>query len=208
MNLPDSFIVVRARTGKKGCSNNTSKFQIKRLTNFVTWVALSGALCAAPTHAESLTTVPAVCQETVANEVALIDCLQTQQDIAQHILNYETLLVEVNAIREQSKPPPPPDTVNESPDADNAWDAVMERVTWFDQNIEVYAIVGTPGALTAHARLEGREYRLRLGDQIRLAKVVGIEPRTVYLEVSGAEFAISLSAHSTPSTQPASVTVN
>lgn len=149
-------------------------------------------------HADSAPAVPAACQDSAVSEVELVDCLQTQQEIVRHILDYEKALLEINRIR-QERIEPPPAQINESasPPAEESWESVMERVNWFDQNLEVYAIVGDAETRTAHARLEDREYRLRLGDQVRLATVVNIEPRAIYLEISGAEFAIGLSGTST-----------
>ena len=169
------------------------------LTCAVAWILSlhlygTGAL----SHAESQLTVPPACQHAAANAVELVDCLQTQQEIVQHILDYEKALLEIDVIRQALTEPPPPAQIDESDSApaEESWDSIMERVNWFDQNLEIYAIIGDAETRTAHARLEGREYRLRLGDQVRLATVVNIEPRVIYLAISGAEFAIGLSGTS------------
>ena len=96
-------------------------------------------------------------------------------------------------MRLQRTEPVPPHTDTTVASQTDTWDPVMERVNWFDRNLEVYAIVGSGDSRTAHARLEGREYRLRTGDQLRLATVVRIEARTLHLSISGAEFPVSLS---------------
>ena len=44
---------------------------------------------AAPSQAESVLSVPDACQESATSTVALLDCLQTQQEVMQHILDYE-----------------------------------------------------------------------------------------------------------------------
>ena len=53
-------------------------------------------------------------------------------------------------IRPQLCPPP----IN---DSDPEMRSTIERANWFDQELEVYAVVGSPAALTAYARLDGRE---------------------------------------------------
>ena len=77
----------------------------------------------------------------------------------------------------------------------------MERVNWFDQNLEIYAIVGNEESRIAHVRLEGREYRLRIGDQVRLATVIQIDPRAVHLAIPGVEFSLGLSGSANVSPQ-------
>ena len=169
------------------------------LVGAVAWILsfdLSGT--GALSHADGAPAVPAACQDSTVSEVELVDCLQTQQEIVRHILDYEKALLEINRIR-QERIEPPPAQIDESASApaEETWESIMERVNWFDQNLEIYAIVGVDAETrTAHARLEGREYRLRLGDQVRLATVVNIEPRAIYLEISGAEFSIGLSGTS------------
>ena len=74
----------------------------------------------------------------------------------------------------------------------------IERANWFDQELEVYAVVGPPSALTAYARLDGREYRLREGDSIRLARVLKVHSRGVELSVAGHEISVGLSGRSRP----------
>ena len=154
-------------------------------------------------QAESALSVPDACQESAASTVALLDCLQTQQEIMRHILDYESLLQQAQELRLQRTEPPPPhtDQVTTASETDSR-DPVTERVNWFDRNLEVYAIVGSDESRTAHARLEGREYRLRPGDQLRLATVIRIDPRTLYLAIPGAEFPVSLSGSGGSSRTP------
>ena len=151
-------------------------------------------------HADSAPAVPDACQDSTVSEVELVDCLQTQQEIVQHILDYEKALLEVERIRQQRIGPPPPAQLGESasPPAEESLSSVLDRVNWFDQNLEIYAIVGGGETLTAYARLEDREYRLRQGDQVRLATVVNVEPRAIYLAIPGAEFSIGLSGTTAP----------
>ncbi len=156
-----------------------------------------------PAQAESALTVPDACLKSAHSTVALLDCLQTQQELMQHILDYETLLLKAQEMRQQHTEPAPPHTEQIATESEtDAWNQIMERVNWFDRNLEVYAIVGSGDSRTAHARLEGREYRLRLGDQLRLATVVRIDPRTLYLSITGAEFPVSLSGSGGSLTKP------
>lgn len=119
----------------------------------------------------------------------LMNCLQEQQNIMQAVLNYHELRTKVarshaerlNAEQTVSTPP--------IPEPDNS----LSRVQWFDENLQVYAIAGEPGNLTAYARIKGNEYRLQRNDVIRLAKVLDVHSRGIDLVVFGNEISIGLS---------------
>lgn len=135
--------------------------------------------------------IPPVCSEK-SGTVALLDCLESQQDVLQRILEYEELAAKLSELQTQYGEPParPTDADSDEPDST---ESVIDRINWFDQNLEVYAIVGAPGALTAYARLDGREYRLKNGDSIRLARVTEVRSRGIDLRVSGHEVSVGLS---------------
>lgn len=158
---------------------------------------------AAFSEADADYAVPPVCRQSAASTVALVDCLQTQQDILEHIINYESLMLQADVAHRQRMDlePPHPDRQTSPSSAANARGPTTERVDWFDQNLEIYAIVGDGDSRTAHARLSGREYRLRVGDQVRLATVILIERRTVHLAIPGSEFSIGLSGSAIGSPQ-------
>ncbi len=158
----------------------------------VAWIL---GFCLLGAEADTSNSNPPVCQKASGSAVELIDCLQTQQEILQNILAYEKLQLEADELRNQRNEPAPlhPESAPAPSDADDEWNAAMERVNWFDQNLAVYAIVGSAGSRVAYCRLEGRDYSLRAGDRIRLARVILIEPRAVHLELSGVEFAVGLS---------------
>ena len=143
-------------------------------------------------HSADVGQLPPPCRQ-YNSTVALIDCLQNQQEILQQMVKYYDLAAKLAALQNeiQSEPPASDIPYFESPPVQD--DPVIERVNWFDQQLEVYAVVGTPQKLTAYARLEGREYRLRKGDSIRLARVTKVHPRGVDLSVSGHEISIGLS---------------
>ena len=150
-------------------------------------------------------TVPPVCQPYAASTVDLVDCLQTQQEILKQIIDYESLMLQADVVNNQRMDlePPPLDQQISSSSENTARDSVTERVAWFNQNLEIYAITGSGNSRTAHARMSGREYRLRTGDQIRRATVMLIEPRTVHLAIPGGiEFSIGLSG--SPAVSPQS----
>ena len=93
---------------------------------------------------------------------------------------------------------PPAALSSDNRDSDSEMSPAVVRANWFDQELEVYAVVGPPSTLTAYARLDGREYRLREGDSIRLARVLKVHSRGVELSVAGHEISIGLSGRSQP----------
>lgn len=134
--------------------------------------------------------IPSACNEA-SGTVALLDCLKSQQDVLQQILEYEELAAKLSELQTlDGKSPAPPTADNDNPDNS---DSTIDRINWFDQNLEVYAIVGSPGTLTAYARLDGREFRLKTGDSIRLARVTDVHSRGIDLWVSGHEVSVGLS---------------
>ncbi len=144
--------------------------------------------------AQQMPEIPAVCSSS-SGTVALLDCLQNQQDILRRVLEYQQLVAKISEIHSSHSSPPPQVSAQDEAHESNPG---MDRVNWFDQNLEVYAIVGNADGLTAYARLDGREYRLRNGDSIRLALVTEVHPRGMRLLVSGHEISIGLSGRSTP----------
>ncbi len=148
-----------------------------------------GVVFSLPASAQQTPDIPPVCDDS-SGTVALLDCLQNQQDVLRRILEYEQLATQITEIQTQHSTPPPPEPVQHNPVNSEPG---MDRVNWFDQNLEVYAIVGSPESLTAYAYLDGREYRLQAGDTIRLAKVAEVHARGVLLHVSGHDIAIGLS---------------
>lgn len=142
--------------------------------------------------AQQFPEIPSVCDDQ-SGTVALIDCLQSQQEILRSVLEYQQLAAKIYEIRSVQ-----PNTPPQISDDKSATQQVpgMDRVNWFDQNLEVYAITGSPESLIAYARLAGREYRLQPGDIIRLARVLKVHPRGVDLLVAGHEISIGLSGQS------------
>lgn len=119
----------------------------------------------------------------------LMNCLHEQQNIMQAVLNYHELRAKVarsqaERLDAELKVSTPP-----TPEPDNS----LSRVQWFDENLQVYAIAGEPGNLTAYARIKEHEYRLQRDDVIRLAKVQDVHSRGVDLVVFGNEISIGLS---------------
>ena len=156
-------------------------------------------LASAQIHAAEPVQIPPQCQGAVGT-VALIDCLRNQQEIISQLHDYYSIAAKIRNLQaEQGTANAPPAAV---PSADHDSDAEMspgiERANWFDQQLEVYAVVGTPQEMTAYARLEGREYRLREGDSIRLARVMKVHSRGVELSVAGHEISVGLSGRSRP----------
>ncbi len=131
--------------------------------------------------------LPHDCRSSTST-VALLDCLQNHQDLLQAILSYQELLSQIDKIKtdrtEAKFIPPAPE-----PEKDNA----LVRAKWFDENLQVFAIIGNPESLTAYARLGDHEYRLQEGDVIRLARVSNVHPRGIDLSISGVELSIGLS---------------
>ena len=143
-------------------------------------------------HSSDVGQLPPPCRQYTST-VALIDCLQSQQEILQQVVKYYDLAAKLAALQDEIQSKPPASDIPDLKSSQAQSDPVIERVNWFDQQLEVYAVVGTPQELTAYARLEGREYRLREGDSFRLARVTKVHPRGVDLSVSGHEISIGLS---------------
>ena len=156
----------------------------------INFIALKCLLLAMPVESQSTVELPPECVESTST-IAIIDCLQTQQDVLRQVLSYQQLVVEVaNLVNldENSVAPRDPMQLTEE-----EADPVIDRINWFDKQMEVYAIVGSPDNLTAHARLDGREYRLQKGDSFRLALVTEVHSRGVRLNISGRSISIGLS---------------
>lgn len=162
---------------------------MRTLTRIVTSLFL-GYSCSV--SAQKIPEIPPVCNNQ-SGTVALIDCLQNQQEILRRVLEYQQLVAKISEIRSIQ-----PNTPPQIPDDKSATqqDPGMDRVNWFDQNLEVYAITGSPESLTAYVRLAGRDYRLQPGDVIRLARVLKVHSRGVDLLVAGHEISIGLSGQS------------
>ena len=152
---------------------------------------------AAQIHAAEPIQIPRQCQGADGT-VALIDCLRNQQEIISQLHEYYSITAQIRKLQAEIG------TANEPPDAlpstnlanDPEMSPAIVRANWFDQELEVYAVVGAPSALTAYARLDGREYRLREGDSIRLARVLKVHSRGVELSVAGHEISVGLSGRS------------
>ena len=151
------------------------------------WMVFTGLA-----FAQQYPDIPPVCDD-YSGTVALIDCLQSQQDILRRILEYQQLAAKISEVQTPQRKAPPE---TEAQVASDHHVPGMDRVNWFDQNLEIYAIVGAPNSLTAYARLDGREYRLQEGDTIRLAHVTMVHARGVRLLISGHEISIGLSGRS------------
>ena len=154
-------------------------------------------LVSAQIHAAEPVQIPPQCQGAVGT-VALIDCLRNQQEIISQLYEYYSISAQIRKLQaEQGAAYEPPAALPAAGrDNDTEMNLAIERANWFDQQLEVYAVVGTPQEMTAHARLEGREYRLREGDSIRLARITKVHPRGVDLLVSGHEISVGLSGRS------------
>ena len=156
-------------------------------------------LASAQIYAAEPVQIPPPCQGAVGT-VAVIDCLRNQQEIVRQLHEYYSITAQIRKLQaEQGAANAPPAAVPSADrDSDTEMNLAIERANWFDQQLEVYAVVGTPQEMTAHARLEGREYRLREGDSIRLARITKVHPRGVDLLVSGHEISVGLSGRSRP----------
>ena len=156
-------------------------------------------LASAQIHATEPVQVPPQCQGAVGT-VALIDCLRNQQEIISQLHEYYSINAKIRKLQaEQGSANDPPAAITPADsDSDPEMSSAIVRANWFDQELEVYAVVGSPAALTAYARLDGREYRLREGDSIRLARVLKVHSRGVELSVSGHEISVGLSGRSQP----------
>ena len=156
-------------------------------------------LVSAQIHAAELVQIPPQCQGAVGT-VALIDCLRNQQEIISQLHEYYSITAQIRKLQaEQGAANAPPAALPSADhDSDPEMSSAIERANWFDQELEVYAVVGPPSTLTAYARLDGREYRLREGDSIRLARVLKVHSRGVELSVAGHEISVGLSGRSRP----------
>ena len=157
-------------------------------------------LAAAQIHAAEPIQIPRQCQGADGT-VALIDCLRNQQEIISQLHEYYSITAKIRKLqaeigREADAPPDALPSTNIANDPEMS--PAIVRANWFDQELEVYAVVGPPSALTAYARLDGREYRLREGDSIRLARVLKVHSRGVELSVAGHEISVGLSGRSRP----------
>lgn len=163
-------------------------------------IVLSFWLCSASNvYAQQYPIIPTICSD-FSGTVALLDCLQNQKDILSHVLEYQQLVTKISEFQSNADSVPRVATDDRSDKPEPG----IDRVNWFDQNLEIYAIVGDPSALVAYARLDGRVYRLKPGDTIRLARVIEVYQRGVTLQVSGHEITVELSGrelHRQPDTE-------
>ena len=156
-------------------------------------------LASAQIHAVEPVQIPPQCQGALGT-VALIDCLRNQQEIISQLHEYYSITAKIRKLQEElgNANAAPAALAAGNRDSDSEMSPAVVRANWFDQELEVYAVVGPPSALTAYARLDGREYRLREGDSIRLARVLKVHSRGVELSVAGHEISIGLSGRSRP----------
>ena len=156
-------------------------------------------LVSAQIHAAEPVQIPPQCQGAVGT-VALIDCLRNQQEIISQLHEYYSITAKIRKLQEEfgNANAAPAALSSDNRDSDSEMSPAVVRANWFDQELEVYAVVGPPSTLTAYARLGGREYRLREGDSIRLARVLKVHSRGVELSVAGHEISIGLSGRSQP----------
>ena len=142
----------------------------------------------ATSSTQRLSNLPPPCRADL-RPVPLLNCLQEQHTIMQAVLNYHELRTRV--AKSQSERVEAERNIQYSPDPEP--DNSISRVQWFDENLQIYAIVGQSDQLTAYARLDGHEYRLQQNDVIRLAEVKKIDLRGVELSVFGNLIYIGLS---------------
>lgn len=133
--------------------------------------------------------IPLECRQET-RIIALLDCLQNHQDLLEAVLNYQRLLIEI----EQAKSKRTEANYTPPPTNDSKVSEALATKQWFEKNLLVYDIVGTEPNLTAHARLNQREYRLQKGDTIRTAIVMEVFPRGLELAVGDFQFLLGLSA--------------
>ena len=146
-------------------------------------------------HAAGANKIPTECRN-LSQTVALIDCLQDQLDILQFALRYHETVSKIDQHLANQASQAPIAIEKESAE----FNAVLDRINWFDQNLEIYAVVGSSDNFTAYGRLNDRHYRLQEGDTIRLAKVKKIHARGLILTFSGHEVSIGLSGRFEPET--------
>ena len=137
--------------------------------------------------------LPTPCRQ-FSGVVAQIDCLQDQQDLLTRVLQIEQTRTQIEALRLEQETLSAPPVLEEviAAGEDDESHVVAEQIAWFDQQLEVYAVIGSGAQMTAYARLDGREYRLREGDSLRLARVVAVHPRGIELEVYGHAIEVGL----------------
>ena len=136
--------------------------------------------------------IPPECRN-LSHTVALIDCLQNQLEILQYALNYHQTASKITELLSYQKAEAPAALEEKS-----ASEPVLDRINWFDQHLEIYAVVGSPENLTALGRIGSKHYRLQEGDSIRLAKVQKIHTRGLTLTFAEHEISIGLTGR-TPS---------
>ena len=143
-------------------------------------------------EASGITQIPSECRN-LSHTVALLDCLQNQLEILQYALNYHQTASKITDLLSNRKVEAPAGVEDKS-----VTDLALDRINWFDQHLEVYAVVGSSGSLTALGRIGDRHYRLQEGDSIRLATVQTIHPRGLTLTFANHEISIGLTGR-TPS---------
>lgn len=146
-------------------------------------VALTASILVAT--ATELATSDSVIPESCNDErpLAVIDCLSTQIELLKLAVEHRELLVRMSRTNIHETPPAPSPADTE----DEKTSAISERAAWFDEYLQIYAISGLGDARVAHANLDGREYRLRAGDTIRLAKVLAVHDAGIELSISDAK---------------------
>ena len=94
-------------------------------------------------HAAELVQIPPQCQGAVGT-VALIDCLRNQQEIISQLHEYYSITAQIRKLQaEQGAANAPPAAVPSADrDSDPEMSSAIERANWFDQELEVYAVVG------------------------------------------------------------------
>ena len=154
------------------------------MKKLVSAIVLAGAVT--PTGAQFAENLPPECRQD-KRPVALLDCLRNQQDVLQAVADYHGLLARIEKAKAER-------AANYLLGASTLEpDNTLARVQWFEENLQIYAVTGQPGSLTAHARLDGREFKLRQGDAIRQAQVSKIHSRGVEFQISGRKISIGLS---------------
>ncbi len=142
------------------------------------------------------TRLPSECREADGT-IEIIDCLENQRDIQSKLLEYLELSLRITEIQTHLDTVfTPPMPVSTQPQPPSESDLSAEQATWFEQEIEVYAIAGGADTLTAYVRLGDREYRLQRGDSVRQAKIVDVLPRKVIFDVLNHSFEVGLAGRS------------
>lgn len=128
------------------------------------------------------TELPSACRQ-LSGFVAQLDCLQDQQDLLSRLLQIEQTKTQIEVHRLEREELNAPPMLNDliAAGANEETDIVAEQIAWFDQQLQVYAVIGNGETMTAYARLGGREYRLQEGDWIHLARVSTVHARGIEL---------------------------